>query len=72
MLRRWRSLRTRTKIETLSPDRADQAFREGILPGASGSREDFLDLHAPHTLAEGAPVDGVSIAEEKGRGGVVR
>jgi hypothetical protein len=58
-------------IETL-PNRADQAFGEWILPWASGSREDFLDLHAPHTLAEGIPVDGVSIAEEIGRGGVVR
>jgi hypothetical protein len=58
-------------VETLSANRADQAFREGILPRASGSREDFLDLHAPHTLAEGVPVDGVSIAEEIGRGGVV-
>ena len=57
--------------ETLSPDRADQAFGEGILPRASGSREDFLDLHAPHALAEGVPVDGVSVAEEIGRGGVV-
>jgi hypothetical protein len=59
-------------VETLSADRADQAFGEGILPRASGSREDFLDLHALHTLAEGVPVDGVSIAEEIGRGGVVR
>ena len=59
-------------VETLSAERADQAFGEGILPRASGSREDFLDLHAPHTLAEGVPVDGVSIAEEIGRGGVVR
>jgi hypothetical protein len=42
------------------------------LPRASGSREDFLDLHASHTLAEGVPVDGVSIAQETGRGGVVR
>jgi hypothetical protein len=58
-------------VETLSAERADQAFGEGILPRASGSREDFLDLHAPHTLAEGVPVDGVSIAEEIARGGVV-
>jgi hypothetical protein len=60
----------RSKI-ALSADRADQAFGEGILPRASGSREDFLDLHAPHTLAEGVPVDGVSIAEEIAGGGVV-
>ena len=45
-------------VETLSADRADQAFHEGILPRAAGSREDCLDLQAPHTLAEGVPVDG--------------
>jgi len=28
-------------VETLSPDRADEAFREGILPGAGGRRQDF-------------------------------
>ena len=31
-----------------------------------------LHVHAPHTLAEGVPVGSVSIAEEIGRGGVVR
>jgi hypothetical protein len=59
-------------VETLTPDRADEALRERILPRASGSREDFLDLHALHVLAEGVPIDGVAIAEEIGRGGVVR
>src|SRR5262245_51032086 len=58
-------------VETLSADRADQAFGKRILPRASGSREDFLDLHAPHTLAEGVPVDRIAIAEEIGRGGIV-
>ncbi len=56
-------------VETLASDRADEALRERILPRASGSREDFLDLHALHVLAEGVPVDGVAIAEEIGRGG---
>jgi hypothetical protein len=37
-------------VETLFPDRADQAFREGILPRASGSREDFLDLQRHQAL----------------------
>jgi hypothetical protein len=32
-------------VETLSADRADQAFREGILPRASRSREDLSDAH---------------------------
>src|SRR5262245_17974819 len=59
-------------IETLSPDRADEAFPEWILPRTSGSREDFLDLHALHTLAEGVPVDRIAIAQEIGGCGVVR
>ena len=58
-------------VETVAPDRSDQAFGEGILPRASGSREDFLDLHALHALAERLTVDRVAIAEEIGRGGVV-
>jgi len=48
-------------VETLSPDRADDAFREGILPRTAGSR-DFLDLHALHALAEGVAVDRIAIA----------
>jgi len=59
-------------VETVSPDRADETFREGILPGAAGGREDFLDLHTLHALAEGVPVDRIAIAEEIGGGGVVR
>ena len=31
-------------IETLSPYRADEPFREGILPGASGGREALRNL----------------------------
>jgi hypothetical protein len=32
-------------VEAVAPDRSDQAFGEGILPRAPGSREDFSDLH---------------------------
>jgi hypothetical protein len=49
-------------VETLSANRADQAFREGILPRASGSREDLLDAHPLHELTEGVTVDRVSVA----------
>jgi hypothetical protein len=59
-------------IQTLPPDRADEARRERILPGASGSREDFLDLHALHTSTEGALVDRITITEEIGGGAVIR
>ena len=58
-------------VETLAPDRADKAFRVRILPRAAGSREDFLDLHALHAVAEGVSVDRVAIAKEIRGGGVV-
>ena len=58
-------------VETVAPDRVDQAFGEGILPRAPGSREDFSDLHALHALAERVSVNRVAIAKEIGRGGVV-
>jgi len=35
-------------------------------------REDFTDTHALHALPEHVTVDRVAIAEEIGRGGVVR
>ena len=44
-------------IQALAPDRADEPLREGILPRASGSREDLVDLHALYALAEGVTVD---------------
>jgi hypothetical protein len=58
-------------VETLAPNRADQAFGERILPRTSSSRENFLDPHTLHALSEGVAVDGVSVAKEIGRGGVV-
>src|SRR5262249_695182 len=59
-------------IQTLATDRADEPLGERILPRASGGGEDFLDLHALHTLAEGITVDGIAIAEGIGGGGGVR
>jgi hypothetical protein len=58
-------------VQTLAPDRTDQALRERILPGASRSREHLSDAHPLHALAEGVPVDGVLIAQEIGWRGVV-
>jgi hypothetical protein len=58
-------------VEAVAPDRPDQAFGEGILPRAPGSREDFSDLHALHALAERVSVNRVAIAKKIGRGGVV-
>src|SRR5258708_36735045 len=59
-------------IQTLAPDGADEPLREGILPGAVSRREDFTYAHALHALAERVAIDRVAIAEEVGRGGVVR
>ena len=59
-------------IQTLAPDGADEPLREGVLPWAVRRREDFTDAHALHALPEHVTVDRVAIAEEVGRGGVVR
>src|SRR5881409_41055 len=58
-------------IQTLASDRADESLGERILPGAKRRRQDFIDAHALHALAEGVAGDGVAIAEEIGRGGIV-
>ena len=59
-------------IQTLAADRADEPFRERVLPRALRRREDFTDAHALHALPEHLTVDRVAIAEEVGRGGIVR
>src|SRR5205807_4679781 len=59
-------------IQTLAPDGADEPLREGILPWAVRRRQDFTDAHALHALPEHVTVDRVAIAEQVGRGGVVR
>ena len=59
-------------IQALASDRADEALREGVLPGASGRRQDFIDPYALHALPEHVTVDRVAIAEEIGGRGVLR
>jgi len=59
-------------IQTLAADRADEPLREGILPRAVRSREDFLDPHALHSVAKLLAVDLVTVAQEIGGRGVVR
>ena len=59
-------------IQTLTPDGADEALREGVLPRAVRRRQDFTDAHALEALPEHVPVDRVAVAEEEGRGGVIR
>jgi hypothetical protein len=57
--------------QTFAPDRADEAFHEGILPRAVG-RQHFTDLHTPHSLLERVTVDAVAVTEEIGRRRVFR
>jgi hypothetical protein len=59
-------------IQTLAPDGANEPLRKGVLPRALIRREDFSGPHALHALLEHVTVDRVAIAEEVGRGGVVR
>src|SRR5256712_3824320 len=59
-------------IQTLTPDRADEPLREGILPRAVRRREDFLDPHALHTVSKLLAVDLVTVAQEIEGRGVVR
>ena len=49
-------------IQTLAPDRTDQALRERVLPGAVWRREDFVDLHALHSVPKLLAIDLVTIA----------
>jgi hypothetical protein len=58
-------------VETLAPDRTDQAFREGILPGALWLRENFLDPHAPCAVAKLLAIHVVTVAQEIGERRVV-
>jgi hypothetical protein len=51
-------------IQTLAPDRTDQALGERILPGAVRRREDLINPHSLHTFPEGIAIDRVTVAEE--------
>jgi hypothetical protein len=59
-------------IQTLAPDRADEPFREGVLPRAGACGQHFTESHAFHALPERVTIDGVPIAQEIGRRGIVR
>ena len=49
-------------IETLSSDRADQAFDIRILPWTRRRGNDFGDAHASHSALKHVAVDAVSIS----------
>src|SRR2546427_2092214 len=56
-------------IQTLAPDRTDEALGARILPGAVRRREDFGDPHALHSVPKLLAVDLVTVAQEIGRRG---
>src|SRR5262249_22805243 len=59
-------------IQALPPDRADESLHERVLPRALRRGENFLDFHALHAMPKWLTVDAVAVAEEVGRGGLVR
>jgi hypothetical protein len=48
-------------VQTLAPDRANEPFREGILPRALWGGDDFLDTHAVTAAPKLFTGDGVTI-----------
>src|SRR5881296_1343854 len=58
-------------VQTLASDGGDEPFREGVLPRALRSREDFTDPHALHALLKYVAVDAVAIAKEIRRCAVI-
>ena len=59
-------------IQALAPDRPDEPLRERGLPRAVGCNQHFTDPLALHSAPERVIVDAVAIAEQIGRGGVIR
>jgi hypothetical protein len=59
-------------IQTLAAQGSDQSLRERILPGARRRRNDFGYAHARDTALEHVSIDGIAIAQQPSRCGVVR
>jgi hypothetical protein len=59
-------------VETVAPDRADQAFGERILPGSARCDDDLANAHALDPVLEISTVDGIAITEEVSGAGLVR
>jgi hypothetical protein len=58
-------------IQTLAPDRTDQALGEGILPRAVRCREDFPDAHTLHSVLKLLAIHLVTVSQEIDWRGVV-
>jgi len=59
-------------IEALAPDRADETFRERVLPRALRRRENLFDGHALYAAPKWLTVDAIAVADEIGRCRLVR
>src|SRR4029453_16514974 len=59
-------------IEALAADGADDAFDERVLPGCFGSDDHFANSHVGQAPGEALAVDGIPIAEQISRSGLVR
>ena len=59
-------------IQALAPDRADEPFREGILPRAVRRRQHLFDPHGLQAVPKSLTVGAIAVAEEIGRPGLVR
>ena len=59
-------------VQTLAPDRTDQALHERILARAVRRREDVVDPHALHAVAKLLAIHLLTVAQEMGGRGVVR
>jgi hypothetical protein len=57
-------------IETVAPDRADDALDIGVLPGRSRCGDDLRDRHRLNTIAEGLAIRGVAVSQQKSSRGV--
>mgnify|MGYP001316271412 CR=1 FL=1 len=56
-----------TVVETLAPDRTDQAFAIRILPGGARCDHDFLDAHVGDPFMEALAADSVTITNQESR-----
>jgi hypothetical protein len=50
-------------IEALAADGTDDPFGERVLPGCSGSDDQFANSHVGQAPGEGPAVDGIPIVE---------
>ena len=72
MVRRWRSLRTRTWLRHSRRIDPMRRSANGFCHGQCGCREDFVHAHALHAVAKLLAIHLVTVAQEIGWRGVAR